>query len=79
MADTPLELTEMNGLLNMEFSAVKIELKKQKERGDKDNKEAKNDYFPSFCSFMDIMKRPMKPPHCCQTPVRKTVPFIKLV
>lgn len=79
MANTPLELTEMNGLLNMEFSAVKIDKTEKGGRGDKYRKEAKNDYFPSFCSFMDIMKRPMQPPHCCQTPVRKTVPFTKMV
>lgn len=79
MENTPLELTEMNGLLNMEFSEVKINKTEKGERGDKDSKEAKNDYFPSFCSFIDIMKRSLQPPHCCQTPVSKTFPFTKMI
>lgn len=46
MANAPLELTEMNGLLNMEFSAVKTDKTEKGGRGDKHRKEAKNDYFP---------------------------------
>lgn len=41
MANAPLELTEMNGLLNMEFSAVKTDKTEKGGRGDKQKRSKK--------------------------------------